>query len=100
MILGRPTLHKVKAVTAPYLLQFQFEADDGSIGEMCGDQRMAQKCYLMSIRSLVERTKEHKPDGLSQAEKRIRAGPATMVPEALVIHTFGRTLTALTGGHR
>ncbi|KAJ8439989.1 hypothetical protein Cgig2_022671 [Carnegiea gigantea] len=34
IILGRPTLHKVKAVIASYLLQLQFEADDGSIGKL------------------------------------------------------------------
>jgi len=34
VILGRPTLHKVTAVIALYLLQLQFEADDGSIGEL------------------------------------------------------------------
>jgi len=37
VILGRPTLHKVKAIIAPYLLQLQFEADDGSVGEIHGD---------------------------------------------------------------
>jgi len=34
VILGRPTLDKVKAAIAPYLLQLQFEADDGSVGVM------------------------------------------------------------------
>ena len=28
IILGQPTLHKVMAVIAPYLLQLQFEVDD------------------------------------------------------------------------
>ena len=42
----------------------------------------------MSIRPLVEPTKEHRPDGPSQAEKRVRAAPATMVSEALAIHTL------------
>ncbi|KAJ8422439.1 hypothetical protein Cgig2_019156 [Carnegiea gigantea] len=46
VILGRPTLHKVKAVIAPYLIQLQFDADDGSIGEMRRDQRTARECYL------------------------------------------------------
>ena len=36
VILGRPTLHKVKAVIALYLLQLQFEADDGSLGKLLG----------------------------------------------------------------
>ncbi|KAJ8444407.1 hypothetical protein Cgig2_026611 [Carnegiea gigantea] len=37
IILGRPTWHKVKAVIAPYVLQLQFEADDGSVGTMQGE---------------------------------------------------------------
>ncbi|KAJ8420680.1 hypothetical protein Cgig2_024213 [Carnegiea gigantea] len=88
VILGRPTLHKVKAVICPYLLQLQFKANDGNVSEMRGDQRTARECYLVSIRPLIEQTKQHGPEGSSQAENRARAGPATMVPEALVIHTF------------
>ena len=34
IILGRPTLNKVKTIIAPYLLQLQFEANDGSVGVM------------------------------------------------------------------
>jgi len=34
IILGKLTLHKVKAVFAPYLPQFQFEADDGTVDTM------------------------------------------------------------------
>ena len=37
VILGHPTLHKVKVVIAPYLLELQFETDDGSIGKTHGD---------------------------------------------------------------
>ncbi|KAJ8421160.1 hypothetical protein Cgig2_018001 [Carnegiea gigantea] len=37
VILGRPTLHKVKAIIASYLLQLQFEANDGSVGKLQGD---------------------------------------------------------------
>ena len=37
VILGRPTLHKVEAVIALYLLHLQFETGDGSVGEMRGD---------------------------------------------------------------
>lgn len=36
---GRSTLHLVKVVVAPYLLQLQYEADDGSVGDIRGDQR-------------------------------------------------------------
>jgi len=87
VILGRSTLDKVKAVIAPYLLQLQFEADDGSIGEMWGNQETARECYLVSIKPLIERTRERGPTELS-AEKRAKAGPAAPAPEALVIHTF------------
>ena len=58
VILGRPTLHKVKAVVAPYLLQLQFETDDGAIGELRGDQRTARECYLVSIKPLFERPRD------------------------------------------
>ncbi|KAJ8423080.1 hypothetical protein Cgig2_032280 [Carnegiea gigantea] len=36
IILGRPNLHKVKAIIAPYLLQLQFEADEESVGTPIG----------------------------------------------------------------
>ena len=62
-IIGLPTLHKVKAVITPYLLQLQFEADNGSVGTMQGDQRIARECYLVSIRHLVEWTNERRPCG-------------------------------------
>ncbi|KAJ8434945.1 LOW QUALITY PROTEIN: hypothetical protein Cgig2_012971 [Carnegiea gigantea] len=55
------TLHKVKAVIAPYLLQLQFEANDGCVGTMQVDQCMAQECYLVSIRPLIEQTNERGP---------------------------------------
>ena len=54
VILGKPILYKVKAIITPYSLQLQFEADDGSVGTVQGDQRTARECYLVSIRLLVE----------------------------------------------
>jgi len=33
-ILGRPTLHRVKAIVASHLLQLQYEADDASVGKL------------------------------------------------------------------
>ncbi|KAJ8429240.1 hypothetical protein Cgig2_026276 [Carnegiea gigantea] len=36
-IIGRPTLHRVKAVVAPCLRQLQFKADDGNVGELYWD---------------------------------------------------------------
>ena len=43
VILGPSTLHKVKAVIALYLIQVQFEADDGRVGEMHVDQHFTNK---------------------------------------------------------
>ncbi|KAJ8424841.1 hypothetical protein Cgig2_030068 [Carnegiea gigantea] len=34
VIMGRPTLHNVKAIIASYLLQLQFEIGDGSVGKL------------------------------------------------------------------
>ncbi|KAJ8438743.1 hypothetical protein Cgig2_020298 [Carnegiea gigantea] len=78
VILGWPTLYRVKA----------FEADDGNIGMMQGDQRMARKCYLVSIRPLVDQTAEQ---GRPLTGKKARTGPPPPAAEALVIHTVTST---------
>jgi len=88
VILGRPTLYKVKAVIASYILQLQFEADNDIIGEMLGDQRTVSECYLVSIKPLIERTRERGPIAPSRTETQAKAGPATVAPKALVIHTL------------
>jgi len=84
VILGRPILHRVKVVITPYLLQLRFEADDGSVGTMQGDQRTARKCYLISIRPWVDRMTEQEP--LSTGKK-AWTGPPPPATEALAIHT-------------
>ena len=56
VIIGRPTLHRVRAVVAPHPIQLQFKTDDGGVGELRGDQQTARQCYLVSIKSLLERT--------------------------------------------
>jgi len=61
VISGRPTLHRVRDVVAPYLIQLQFKTDDGDVGELRGDQRTARECYLVSIEPLLERTKGVEP---------------------------------------
>ncbi|KAJ8432400.1 LOW QUALITY PROTEIN: hypothetical protein Cgig2_010002 [Carnegiea gigantea] len=69
-----PTLYKMKVVIAPYLLQLQFEADDGSIGTIQGDH----------VRPLVDRTTEQGPP---LTGKKAQTGPSPPAAEALVIHT-------------
>ncbi|KAJ8428850.1 hypothetical protein Cgig2_003398 [Carnegiea gigantea] len=76
VILGRPTLHKVKAVIASYLLQLQFEAHDRSVDKLQRDQRAARECYLVGIRPRVERSAEQGSVGPPPSDKR----PRTALP--------------------
>jgi len=43
MILGRPTLNNSKAVIIPSLMLLKFERDNGTVGSLRGDQRMARE---------------------------------------------------------
>uniref|UniRef100_A0A2N9FG73 RNase H type-1 domain-containing protein n=1 Tax=Fagus sylvatica TaxID=28930 RepID=A0A2N9FG73_FAGSY len=47
VIIGRPTLNRLRAVTLTYHLLVRFPTKNG-IGEMRGDQAMARECYLTS----------------------------------------------------
>ena len=44
VILGRTTLSVVKAVKAPYLLLMQFKLDDGKVGQLYRDPKIARVC--------------------------------------------------------
>jgi ribonuclease HI len=48
VIIGRPTLNRLRAVTSTYHLLVRFPTENG-IGEMKGDQAMAKECYLTSV---------------------------------------------------
>ncbi|KAJ8435864.1 LOW QUALITY PROTEIN: hypothetical protein Cgig2_028572 [Carnegiea gigantea] len=74
-ILGRPTLHK-------------FEANDGSLGTMQGDQRMARECYRISIQLLVEQMAGRWPVRPLLLDKKPQTGPPPPTAEALVIYTM------------
>ncbi|KAJ8432497.1 hypothetical protein Cgig2_003574 [Carnegiea gigantea] len=52
IILGRPTLNAIIVMVAGYLLLIQFELDDKKVGKLYGDQKMARKCYYVSLKSL------------------------------------------------
>uniref|UniRef100_A0A2N9HAB0 Uncharacterized protein n=1 Tax=Fagus sylvatica TaxID=28930 RepID=A0A2N9HAB0_FAGSY len=45
VIIGRPTLNRLRAVTSTYHLLVRFPTEHG-IGEMKGDQAIARECYL------------------------------------------------------
>ena len=53
VILGHSTLRKIKIAITSYLLQIQYEVDDGSVEELFRDQRNAGECYLVSIKLLM-----------------------------------------------
>uniref|UniRef100_A0A2N9FJJ2 Uncharacterized protein n=1 Tax=Fagus sylvatica TaxID=28930 RepID=A0A2N9FJJ2_FAGSY len=48
VIIGRPTLNRLGAVTSTYHLLVRFPTENG-IGKMKGDQAMARECYLTSV---------------------------------------------------
>ena len=90
IILGRPTLYKVKAVIASYLLQLQYKGDDGRVRKLQGDECIAQECYPVGIRPLVELLFRDRPAKVSPSDKRSRVThpPPT---ETLAICTLSST---------
>ena len=48
VIIGRPTLNRLRAITSTYHLLVCFPTENG-IGKMKGDQAMARECYLTSV---------------------------------------------------
>uniref|UniRef100_A0A2N9GXI9 Uncharacterized protein n=1 Tax=Fagus sylvatica TaxID=28930 RepID=A0A2N9GXI9_FAGSY len=48
VIIGCPTLNRLRAVTSTYHLLVRFPTENG-IGEMKGDQAMARECYLTTV---------------------------------------------------
>ena len=48
VIIGRPTLNKLRAVTSTYHLLVRFPTEHG-IGELRGDQATARECYFASL---------------------------------------------------
>ena len=50
VILGQPTLNRLKAVTSTYSLKVKFPTPNG-IGQICGDQLLAKEYYQVVLAS-------------------------------------------------
>ena len=48
IIVGRPTLNRLKAITSTYHLMMKFPTEKG-IAVMLGDQSMARMCYIQGV---------------------------------------------------
>ena len=49
VLLGKPSLNSIKAVSSAYHLAMKFPTENG-VGVVRGDQRIAKECYVASIR--------------------------------------------------
>ena len=67
VILGRPTLNKLKALTSTYCLKMKFPALNG-VGQIYGDQLLAMECYQVVLASRENHTwvVEEEPNESSQ----------------------------------
>ena len=52
VILGHPTPNTTKAIMTFYFLLIHLELDDGKVGKLYGDQKIASECYYGSLKSL------------------------------------------------
>ena len=67
VILGWPTLNRLKAVTSAYCLKIKFPTPNG-VGQICGDQLLARECYQAVLASRENHTRvvEEEPKESSQ----------------------------------
>ncbi|XP_010687401.1 uncharacterized protein LOC104901512 [Beta vulgaris subsp. vulgaris] len=54
VIIGPPTLNKVKAAISTYQLVLQFEGEEGKVARLFGDQKSARECYVNSLKNRDE----------------------------------------------
>jgi hypothetical protein len=78
MIIGRPTLNKLRAVTSTYHLMMKFSTEEG-VGEVRGDQAAARKCYNTSMKKVSDLT-THTVTSVSE----IKGEPAEPLKEVVV----------------
>ncbi|GAA0142182.1 hypothetical protein LIER_03139 [Lithospermum erythrorhizon] len=56
-LIGRPILTSLREIVSPIHLKMKFPTP-GGIGEVCGDQKKARRCYQISVPPLSKRTSE------------------------------------------
>ena len=54
IIMGLPLINKVKAVISTHQLLFQYEKDDGKVGILHGDQKIARECHVNTLKMGAE----------------------------------------------
>ncbi|XP_010687428.1 uncharacterized protein LOC104901539 [Beta vulgaris subsp. vulgaris] len=64
VIIGRPTLNKVKAAISTYQLLLQFEGDDGKVARLSEEQKSVRECY---VNSLKNRGRSHSKEKVPRA---------------------------------
>ncbi|KAL2902413.1 Nuclear receptor-interacting protein 3 [Bienertia sinuspersici] len=75
IILGRPTLNAAKAVVVTYLMLMKFECDDGSVGTLRGDQKIARDCYYTTVKDSKERSEQNNEEKVGKKRKLKQAEP-------------------------
>ncbi|XP_021850153.2 uncharacterized protein [Spinacia oleracea] len=77
VILGRPTLNKIKVVVVTHLMLLKFVCDDGVIGTIHGDQQQARDCYLTTLNPSAWKNIWPKPEARESMRKNCLLGHDT-----------------------
>jgi hypothetical protein len=88
VIIRRPTLNHLRAVTSTYHLLVHFPTDNG-VGEMKGDQAIARECYLTSVST------EQTHQTLIVEERRNFAEPTEELEEVELIEGDEKKITKI-----